>query len=240
MRIEKISFPDQQVLCVFPRKHSDLEEVASELCLEANYPVIVLIGGGIDEQQAVVTKKAIQTISVVAEDMHALIICGGTDMGVMAEIGQVRWQNRYEFPLVGISLEELVTWPGGPSSTKFLWWGTKRWQLEEHYSHFILVPGRHFGEESSWIVETATILSKGSRSVTILINGGDVSRTDIELSLEHGRPIIALSGTGRLADELDSQPDRNKLITMVPADSEERVIAEIRAALLDNRGTKLI
>lgn len=70
--------------------------------------------------------------------------------------------------------------------------------------------------------------------------GGDVSRTDIELSLEHGRPIIALSGTGRLADELDSQPDRNKLITMVPADSEERVIAEIRAALLDNRGTKLI
>jgi hypothetical protein len=142
--------------------------------------------------------------------------------------------------LIGISPEELVTWPGGPSSTKFLWWGTKRWQLEEHYSHFILVPGRHFGEESSWIVETATILSKGSRSVTILINGGDVSRTDIELSLEHGRPIIALSGTGRLADELDSQLDRNKLITMVPADSEERVIAEIRAALLDNRGTKLI
>ena len=113
MRIEKLSFPDQQVLCVFPRKHSDLEEVASELCLEANYPVIVLIGGGIDEQQAVVTKKAIQAISVVAEDMHALIICGGTDMGVMAEIGQVRWQNRYEFPLIGISPEELVTWPGG-------------------------------------------------------------------------------------------------------------------------------
>ncbi len=240
MRIEKIGFPDQQVLCVFPRKHSDLEEVASELCLDASYPVIVLVGGGIDEQQAVVTRQAIQIISRVAEDMNALIICGGTDMGVMAEIGQVRWQNRYEFPLIGISPEELVTWPGGPYSTKFLWWGTKRWQLEEHYSHFILVPGRHFGEESPWIVETAAILSKGRRSVTILINGGDVSRTDIELSLEHGRPVIALSGTGRLADELVSQLDRNRLITMVSATSEERIIAEIRAALLDDRESKFI
>ena len=234
MRIEKLSFPDQQVLCVFPRKHSDLEEVASELCLEANYPVIVLIGGGIDEQQAV------DAVDLLAEREKIVVALYYYEGFTLAEIGQVRWQNRYEFPLIGISPEELVTWPGGPSSTKFLWWGTKRWQLEEHYSHFILVPGRHFGEESSWIVETATILSKGSRSVTILINGGDVSRTDIELSLEHGRPIIALSGTWRLADELDSQPDRNKLITMVPADSEERVIAEIRAALLDNRGTKLI
>jgi hypothetical protein len=116
----------------------------------------------------------------------------------------------------------------------------KRWQLEEHYSHFILVPGRHFGEESPWIVETAAILSKGRRSVTILINGGDVSRTDIELSLEHGRPVIALSGTGRLADELDSQFDRNRLITMVSATSEERIIAEIRAALLDDRESKFI
>jgi hypothetical protein len=29
-------------------------------------------------------------------------------MGVMAEIGQIRWRNSYEFPLVGITLEALV------------------------------------------------------------------------------------------------------------------------------------
>ena len=65
----------------------------------------------------------------------------------------------------------------------------KRWQLEPHYSHFILVPGSQFGDESAWIVDTAT-LSKGNRSVTILINGGEISRKDIELSLEHSRPVI--------------------------------------------------
>ena len=152
-------------------------------------------------------------------------------MGVMAEIGQMRWRKSYHYPLVGVAPEALVTWLGGPRSTKFLWWGKKRWQLEPHYSHFILVPGSQFGDESPWIVDTATILSKGNRSVTVLINGGEVSRKDIELSLEQGRPVIALSRTGRLADEFSRQPDRDKLITVVPANAEERIVEIVQAAL---------
>jgi len=239
MRTEKINFPDQQALCVFPAERSNLGQAISELRLEGNYPVIVLIGGNIDEQQASATLQAIQTISRIAEANNALVICGGTDMGVMAEIGQLRWRNHYKFPLVGITLEELVTWPGGPLSTKFLWWGKQRWQLEPHYSHFILVPGSQFGDESPWIVDTATILSKGHQSVTILINGGEVSRKDIELSLENGRPVIALSRTGRLADELARQPSRNKLITIVPANAEQRITEVVQAALSVNARSML-
>jgi len=234
MRTQKIIFPNQQALCVFPDSRSDLNQAISELQLKANYPVIVLIGGGIEEQQADATRQATQTISRIAENMNALVICGGTDMGVMAEIGQMRWHYRYKFPLVGITLEELVTWPGGPRGTKFLWWGKQRWQLESHYSHFILVPGSQFGDESPWIVDAATILSKGHQSVTILINGGEVSQKDIELSLEKGRPVIALSHTGRLADELAGQPNRHKLITVVPADAEQRIVEVVQAALSVN------
>ena len=237
MRTQKICFPNQQAFCVFPTDRSDLEQAITELRLECNYPVIVLIGGGIDEHQAEVTRRAVQTISRIAEDMDALVICGGTDMGVMAEIGQTRWQNRYNFPLVGIAPEELVTWPGGLQSTKFLWWGKKRWPLESHYSHFILVPGSQFGDESPWIVDSATILSKGYKSVTILINGGEVSRKDIELSLENGRPVIALSRTGRLADELAGRPNRHKLITIVPADAEQRIVEVVQAALSVNENS---
>lgn len=154
-------------------------------------------------------------------------------MGVMAEMGQIRWKSGYAFPLVGIAPEALVTWADdGPHSTKFLWWGTKRWQLEPHYSHFILVPGSEFGDESPWIVDTATLLSKDHRSVTILINGGEVSRKDIELSLEKGRPVIALSRTGRLADEFSRDPDRSKLITVISANAEQRVTEVIQAALI--------
>ena len=234
MRSQKIYFPDQEALCVFPDERSDLPQAISELQLDGNHPVIVLIGGDIDEHQADVTRQAIQTLSRIAEDMNAVVICGGTDMGVMAEIGQLRWKNRYKFPLMGVAPEELVTWPDGPRSTKFLWWGTKRWQLEAHYSHFILVPGSQFGDESPWIVDAATILSKGHQSVTILINGGEVSRKDIELSLEKGRQVIALSRTGRLADELARQPNRHKSITVVPANAEQQIVEVVQAALSIN------
>jgi len=231
MRTKTINFPDRQTLCVFPDMRSDLAQAVSELQLGDNHPVIVLIGGEIDEQQTDVIRRAIYTISKVAEDINAVVICGGTDMGVMAEIGQHRWQNQYKFPLLGIAPEKLVTWTDGPDSTNFLWWGTQRRQLEPHYSHFILVPGKKFGDESAWIVDTATILSKGNRSVTILISGSEVSRKDIDLSLDHGRPVIVMSRTGRLADKLSRQPIRNKLISIAPATADERITELIQTAL---------
>jgi SLOG in TRPM, prokaryote len=169
-----------------------------------------------------------------------VVICGGTDMGVMAEIGQMRLQNHYTFPLVGVAPEKLVTWPDGPPSTKFLWLGKERWPLEPHYSHFILVPGSQFGDESPWIVDAATILSKGHQAVTILINGGEVSRKDIELSLERGRQVIALSRTGRLADELSRQPKRHKLISVAPANAEQQIVDIVYEVLLSREEDALL
>ncbi|MGB7875791.1 MAG: hypothetical protein WBL25_15530 [Anaerolineales bacterium] len=231
MRTQTINFPNRQTLCIFPEARSDLAQALSGLELEGKYPVIVLIGGGIDKREAEMTRRAIVTISEIAENTNAAIVCGGTDMGVMAKIGQIRSKNGYKFPLVGVVPEELVTWPGGPRSTKFLWWGEKRWQLEPHYSHFILVPGSQFGDESAWIVDTATTLSKGNQSVTVLINGGEISRNDIDLSLEHGRPVIALSRTGRLADEFARLPSQHELINVIPANAEQRIVEAVQAAL---------
>ena len=231
MRTQKINFLDHQTLCIFPTERSELAQATVDLGLKGHYPVIVLIGGEIDEKQAELTRRALQAVSKAAEDMNAVVICGGTDMGVMAEIGQIRTRNGYKFSLVGITPEELVTWPGGPRGTKFLWWGTQRWQLESHHSHFILVPGSQFGDEAPWIVDTATLLSKGHRSVTILINGGEVSRKDIELSLENGRPVIVVSRTGRLADELARQPERNNLISVLPANAEKSIAEAVQIAL---------
>jgi len=231
MRTQKIDFPERKTPCVFPDERSSLPQAISELGLKGSYPVIVLIGGEIEEQLLDGTRRAIQSISKAAEDLNAIIICGGTDMGVMAEIGQIRSRNNYKFPLIGVAPEEVVTWPGGPHSAKFLGWGEKRWQLEPHYSHFILVPGNQFGDESPWIVDAATILSKDRKSVTILINGGEVSRKDIDLSLEQGRPAIALSRTGRLADELARQPAWNNLITVLPVNAEKSIAEAFKAAL---------
>lgn len=232
MRTQTIDFPDRKTFCVFPEERSDLEQALTELNLGDGYPVIVLIGGAIEALEAKATLRGIETIAKLAQEMNIMIICGGTDLGVMAEIGQMRSEHGYTFPLVGITLEDLVAWPGGPQSTKFLWWGRERWQLEPHYPYFILVPGSKFGDESPWIVDAATIFSKGFKSMTILINGGEISRKDIQLSLEEGRPVIALSRTGRLADEISRDFDRNGLITVVSANAEERITQVVQSILL--------
>jgi hypothetical protein len=125
MRTQKIEFPEQEVLCVFPSVPSDLVQAISELRLSEGYPVIVLIGGGIDELQADATRRAIQTIVGIADDLNAVVICGGTDMGVMAKIGQIRWKSGYTFPLVGIAPEALVTWSWRSTQHKIFMVGEK-------------------------------------------------------------------------------------------------------------------
>jgi len=231
MRTQKINFPMEEVLCIFPNDRSDLGQAMSEVGLGGGYPVIVLIGSGSGELHADATRRAIKTIAGIADAMNIVVISRGVHLGVMSEIGQVCWKSEYTFPLVGVAPEELVTWSRGPRSTKFLWWGKKRWQLDPHYSNFILVPGNRFGDESPWIFDAATIVSKGHKSVTILINGGEVSRKDIDFCLKKGRPVIALSRTGGLADEIARQPNRHELITIAPAIAERRIIEVVQNAL---------
>jgi hypothetical protein len=231
---QEIQFPANKSLGVFPQDRAQLPQALLELGLAAGRPVIVLIGGYIPDANVEVTQNAIETIAVYAEENKALIICGGTVVGIMGSIVSTRLAHGYQFPLLGITLKNLASWPKGPRSNRFLWWGRQRWPLSTGYSHFMLVPGDRFGEDSPWLADAATSLSQGSRSVTVLANGGGVARKDIGFSLECGRSVIALAGTGRLADEMAVQPDRSALITPVPAD-DESMLREMLRGLLQNK-----
>ena len=237
MRKLEIQFSDQRAPCVFPDRLEQLPQAFGELGLRDNYPLIVLVGGFIQDQHVKATLKAIETIAAFAEENRVLVICGGSDLGVMASIGRTRTAHRYTFPLLGINLEKLVTWPGGPQGKGFLWWREEKVSLAPGYSHFILVPGKQYGDDSPWIAKAAVLLSKGNRSVTVLANGGSVSRKDIALSLDYERPVIALAGTGRYADEIANQPDKPSLVTSSQADDEEALKQAIYLAISKDKET---
>lgn len=76
MRTQKIDFPTRQLPGVFPTQLTDLGQALAELHLNKSHPVIVLIGAEIDGPQADATRQAIQTISRIAHDGTALVICG--------------------------------------------------------------------------------------------------------------------------------------------------------------------
>jgi hypothetical protein len=109
--------------------------------------------------------------------------------------------------------------------------GNEREQLEPHHSHFILVPGNEFGDETKWIVRAATMIAGSQKSVMVLANGGKVSQMDVEEGLQADRPLIVLSGTGRLADEIASNPIKNSPVKVVPAHNR-RLLAETLRAML--------
>jgi hypothetical protein len=54
---------------------------------------------------------------------------------------------------------------------------------------------------------------------------------DVEEGLQADRPLIVLAGTGRLADEIASRPNRNPLIKIIPAHNRKLLGETLRAML---------
>jgi SLOG in TRPM, prokaryote len=123
----------------------------------------------------------------------AAVVDGGTDSGVMRVMGQIRDAAGASFPLVGVAAEGTVSIPGTlppPDAAA----------LEPHHTQVILVPGDAWGDESPWLAGVATAIADGQPSLTLVVNGGQVTYDDIEHSLQAGRPVIIVAGTGRTAD----------------------------------------
>ena len=133
----------------------------------------------------------------MADTLDAVVVDGGTDSGVMQMMRRARAEGRYRFPLIGVAVESLVTWPSRFSLRR-------RAPLEPHHTHFVLVPGSDWGDDSTWLSELATTLSASLPSVTVLINGGEIAWEDVSQSIKQGRSVIVVAGTGRTADRIAS------------------------------------
>jgi hypothetical protein len=233
LQIEKIIFgKNNHALCALPNDIEELEQALTQMGL-IDRPVLVLIGGHIFPEHTNITNQALDVIAKTMEVLDAAVICGGTDIGVMSAIGRARGRSNFQFPLIGIAPEGSVTWPEGLRGGSLIPVTGEREQLEPHHSHFILVPGSQFGDETKWISRAASMIA-GARhkSVTVLVNGGKVSQMDVDEGLAADRPLIVLSGTGRLADEIASRPLKNSIIRIIPAHNWKLLGETLRGILV--------
>lgn len=174
---------------------SDNHEIQNALTqLEIPHPrtTIVLVGGagGIGFLDKFPMRKAVGVVAKLAEEIGAVVVDGGTQAGIMTEIGRQRKRNKYTFPLIGVVFDTLLM-KEEPASI-----------LDSNHTHFLLIPGDDWGDESSWISKIATVIAGENKSITVLVNGGRISRSDVEYSLLEKRPTFVMRGTGRLADEI--------------------------------------
>jgi hypothetical protein len=168
----------------------------AQIDLKPPSPTLTIIGGASKISDADLHKLRelfFNVLAPLAQSLQAVIVDGGTNSGIMHLIGQARASTGGAFPLVGVvPVGKIITQDAPPNLGK----------LEPHHTHFVLSPGKQWGDESPWLARTATTLAGGKSSLTLLANGGDVAWQDVSASLDQGRTVVIIAGSGRTADIL--------------------------------------
>lgn len=153
------------------------------------------------------------------------VVTGGTDAGIFSILGAAL--AAHTAPLVGVAPSALVTWPdrpaagsGGPDR--------RRVPLEPHHSHFVLVDGDEWGDETGALLALARALGVLGPSVAVVCGGGPVTRHEALGHVRDGRPVVVLAGSGRFADELAAAVAAAVLADHTPAGLDP-CVAEILA-----------
>ena len=195
-----ITFTDRATANVFPLQSlAGVSEVLKTLNLPIGRPTLVVVGGASrlsQEDFQRVRSLFTEVFAPIAERHQAVVVDGGTDAGIMRLMGQARAEVRGTFPLVGVSPIELSILPNQFATA------VDAAPLEPHHTHFFLVPGSQWGDESALMAQIASAIAADAPSITVLINGGEVTWKDAAQSVRAGRSILVIAGTGRTADVL--------------------------------------
>ncbi len=194
-----------QILEIQPEE--ELTSALSAMNLRGSRGVLIVIGGASQMEQADFLKLQrlfLEVLAPLAQQLGLFVVDGGTDTGVMGLMGRAKHEIQGDFPLIGVSPIGLVKLPDGTNTDP------EAAHLEPHHTHFFLIPGSNWGDESSWLARIASVLAGNHPSVTVLINGGSISLVDARENVKHHRPLIVVAGSGRLADRIAasmSQPE---------------------------------
>lgn len=202
---------------------ADLPAALRALDIGVHRPVLVSVGGagGMTPEHLAATAEILRERIIPALDLwRAAVVDGGTDSGIMRVMGQSRDAVGAHFPLVGVAAEGTVILSGGGPAADAV-------PLESSHTHVVLVPGNAWGDESPWLSRVATAIADGQPSLTLVINGGQITYDDIDYSLRAGRPVVVVAGTGRTADAIAASARghaEDSRAEMVAADPGTRIV----------------
>lgn len=184
-------------------KDNDPAQVLGLFGLQQAQPTIFVSGGASymsdEDKQRVGT--ILQGVADFAQEKGAVVIDGGTESGVMQMVGDARNNHNHTFPLIGVSPLGKVSFPGYKNPNEEAY-------LEDSHSHFVLVSGENWGDESQTIINlTNAVCHRGKKpAIGILINGGRIAMHEVYLAstTQNKIPMLVLEGSGRTADEIST------------------------------------
>ncbi|MDQ4068012.1 MAG: DUF4231 domain-containing protein [Actinomycetota bacterium] len=172
--------------------------VLDELRLEPPGALVLVLGAatGLDPTVVPVLSELLSLhLAPVARHTAAVVMDGGTDAGAMAVLGAALWDRGPYRALVGVAPGALVSYPGAPPDGDMA-------ALEPHHSHFVLTPGDRWGDETELLFALADELAATVPVVAVLAGGGPVATQEVLQAVRRRWPVLVVSGTGGLADEV--------------------------------------
>jgi len=188
----------------------------AEIGLSGPNPILILAGGATSLDAGVAARllPLLWGLVPLLDRLGAAVIDGGTPFGVMALMGAARQGAAGNFPLIGIAprgrvmapAEVQVSGPGRPIKESVPRLDRDEYGarvlLDPNHSHFLLVPGDRWGDESPWLTAVAERLAGGQGTLMLVAGGGEVTQWDVLHRLRQRGRVLALAGSGGTADAL--------------------------------------
>lgn len=152
------------------------------------------------------------------------------DDGYLHGLGQMNGQARYlqqealhvKFPLLGVI-------PGGMIDADLIRRPEDFAHLRDiasFHSHLIIHGERGFGSELGFLANMLDVLASSMPVVSVIVNGGALTGYQIMATIERGRHMVVLKGTGGYADMLAASGGEN-------LSNHQRSVLELAAANKD-------
>jgi hypothetical protein len=170
------------------------QKILGALNLPQPSALLILNGGIVKMETRLQTQldRLLQDgLARAAAEGGVTLLTGGTDAGIFAMLGQglARWGRTA--PCIGVAVAGLVRWANHSQG---------EWPLQPDHSHFVLVEGEQWGDETATMYALAEKLSLGCPSLAVFAGGGRVTMAEMEANVRQKRKMILLSGSGRTTD----------------------------------------
>jgi SLOG in TRPM, prokaryote/SMODS and SLOG-associating 2TM effector domain 1/Protein of unknown function (DUF4231) len=199
---KEILFPNgNNALSVTAAANTPASDVLNTLGFQQPKALIIVIGGANELDDSLKARLKFLCnlgIALVAAESEAAIIDGGTQAGIMEMIGQAVAERGHQSILLGVAPSGTVTYPGGPVDGSL----SESAPLDPNHSHFVLVEGSNWGDETNTMYTLADELGKKIPVITILVDGGEIAKHEAWQTVQRRWPLIVIKGSGRTADAI--------------------------------------
>jgi TRPM family ion channel/conflict system pore-forming effector with SLATT domain/uncharacterized protein DUF4231 len=221
---------NHEAIAVFPAAGANAEDIIAALGITGFKSVLLVIGGAdsVDEKlKPRLSQVFSRGVARAAATMNAVIIDGGTKAGVMAMMGQGVADRGFISSLIGVAPLGMVNYPGSV--------GNGETPLDPNHSHFVLVEGQAWGNETNVIFKLVRALRSSKAPAMVLVaGGGTVTKSEALQAVRQNLPLFIVEGSGGTADEIAAAWKAKPEVPGDPVMAEIIADGRIELHLLDN------